>query len=147
MRETLDKPQPFTQKVKTYNQTQQWVSENLSYRKDPGSWAWIFHRITGIALIGYLFLHIYSLSPLTEGREAFNEKMVTFTTPFFMILEWLLFAFVIFHSLNGIRIVIVDWADGARYHKQLYRLSWIAGIILFLAMGYVMFSHEINNLF
>lgn len=97
--------------------------------------------------MAYLFLHIYSLSPLTNGEEAFNKKMEAYSTPFFMVVEWLLFAFVLFHSLNGIRIVIVDWADGAKYHKQLYRLSWVIGIILFIAMGVLMFSYEIKKLF
>jgi len=131
-----------TIKIKTFEQ-KQWIRENLSYRKDSGSWAWIYHRISGIALIGYIFLHIYSLSPLTKGEIAFNQKMAAYSTPFFMFIEWLLFSFVLFHSLNGIRIVLVDWADGARYHKQLYRFTWVAGIILFFLMGFVMFSHEI----
>ncbi len=133
-------------KIKTFDQ-KNWISENLDYKKGTGNRAWILHRITGIALIGYLFLHVYSLSPLTKGEAAFNLEMQTYSTPFFMVLEWFLFAFVLFHSLNGIRIVIVDWADGARYHKQLYRFSWIIGIILFLAMGAIMFSHEIKKLF
>lgn len=64
-----------------------------------------------------------------------------------MVVEWFLFAFVLFHALNRIRIVIVDWADGAKYHKQLYRLSWVFGVILFLAMGAIMFAHELKNLF
>lgn len=132
--------------IKTFDQ-KGWIRENLDYKKDSGSWAWIFHRITGVALIAYLFLHVYSLSPLTQGEVAFNNKMQSFSSPFFMLVEWFLFAFVLFHSLNGIRIVIVDWADGAKYHKQLYTLSWIIGIILFLAMGAIMFSHEIKNLF
>lgn len=132
--------------IKTYEQ-KQWIKENISYKKDSGSWAWIYHRISGIALIGYIFLHLYSLSPLTKGEIAFNQKMATYSSPFFMLVEWLLFAFVIFHSLNGIRIVIVDWADGARYHKQLYRFIWVAGIILFFAMGFMMFSHEIIKIF
>jgi succinate dehydrogenase cytochrome b subunit len=136
---------PFT-KIKVFDQ-KNWISENLNYKKDSGSWAWILHRITGIALIGYLFLHVYSLSPLTNGEVAFNHAMETYTTPFFMVLEWFLFAFVLFHSLNGIRIVIVDWADGASYQKQLFRLTWVLGIILFLAMGAIMFSHEIKKLF
>ncbi len=127
--------------IKTFDQ-KNWISENLSYKKDSGSWAWILHSITGIALIGYLFLHVYSLSPLTKGEVAFNNAMQTYTSPFFMVLEWFLFAFVLFHSLNGIRIVIVDWADGAKYHKQLYRLSWVFGIILFIAMGVLMFSYR-----
>jgi succinate dehydrogenase / fumarate reductase cytochrome b subunit len=132
--------------VKKFDQ-RNWVKANLNYRKDSGSKAWILHRISGIALIGYLFLHIYSLSPLSQGRAAFDAKMETFSTPFFMILEWLLFAFVLFHSLNGIRIVLVDWADGARYQKQLFKYSVVIGLIMFLAMGYIMFSFEINNLF
>ncbi len=124
-----------------------WVKTNLNYKKDPGSWAWILHRITGIALIAYLFMHIFSLSPLSQGRAAFNEFMSHYTTPFFMALEWILFAFVLFHSLNGVRIVLVDWADGAKYHKALYRYSIVIGLVMFFAMGYVMFSHEIHNLF
>jgi len=140
------KPETTYHNIKTFDQ-KNWISENLSYKKDSGSWAWILHRMTGIALIGYLFLHVYSLSPLTEGEAAFNSKMQTFTTPPFMVLEWFLFAFVLFHSLNGIRIVIVDWADGAKYQKQLYKMSWVIGIILFLGMGAIMFAHEIKNLF
>ena len=132
--------------IKTFDQ-KEWVKENLSYKKDSGSWAWIFHRVTGIALIGYLFLHIYSLSTLTSGRTAFETKMQAFLSPPLLALEWFLFIIVLFHSLNGVRIVLVDWADGAKYHKTLYRFSWIIGIILFLLMGYIMFSHEILKFF
>ncbi|RPI14448.1 MAG: succinate dehydrogenase, cytochrome b556 subunit [Ignavibacteriae bacterium] len=132
--------------IKMFDQ-KNWIKENLDYKKESGSWAWIYHRISGIALIGYLFLHIYSVSPLSQGKTAFDSKMASFSSPLFMFLEWLLFAFVLFHSLNGVRIVLVDWADGAKYHKQLYVYSVIIGIILFLAMGYVMFSHEITKMF
>lgn len=142
--ETDTKPETSYHKIKTFDQ-KNWISENLNYKKDSGSWAWILHRITGIALIAYLFLHVYSLSPLTKGENAFNAKMQTYSSPFFMVVEWFLFAFVLFHSLNGLRIVIVDWADGAKYHKQLYRLSWILGIILFIVMGIIMFSHELKK--
>jgi succinate dehydrogenase / fumarate reductase cytochrome b subunit len=133
-------------KIKTFDQ-REWIKENISYRKDSGSWAWIYHRISGIALIGYLFLHIYSLSTLTEGKAVFETKMQSFLSPPFLAMEWLLFIFVLFHSLNGVRIVLVDWADGAKYHKTLYRFSLIIGIFLFLLMGYIMFSHEILKLF
>jgi succinate dehydrogenase / fumarate reductase cytochrome b subunit len=132
--------------IKTFDQ-KEWIKENLSYKKDSGSWAWIYHRITGIALIGYLFLHIYSLSTLTQGREVFEKKMQSFLSAPFLVMEWFLFIIVLFHSLNGVRIVLVDWADGAKYHKSLYRFSWIIGIFLFLLMGYIMFSHDILKFF
>lgn len=122
-----------------------WIKTNLDYRKDTGNWAWILHRISGIALILYLFLHIYSLSALSQGAGKFDAEMVTFSSPFWQFMEWFLFAFVLFHALNGVRIVLVDWADGSKYHKQLYKASLAIGIILFFAMGYVMFSHEISK--
>ncbi len=132
-------------KIKTFDQ-RGWVKENLNYKKDSGSKAWILHRISGIALIGYLFLHIYSLSPLTQGEAVFNAKIKLYTSPIFMVIEWLLFAFVLFHAFNGIRIVLVDWAEGAKYHKSLYAWSWFIGIILFLGMGFIMFSYELGLL-
>ena len=132
-------------KIKTFDQ-KGWVKENLAYKKESGSKAWILHRITGIALIGYLFLHIFSLSPLTQGEQAFNDKIKLYTSPVFMVLEWLLFAFVLFHSFNGIRIVLVDWAEGSKYHKSLYAWSWFIGILLFLGMGFIMFSYELGIL-
>ena len=130
-------------KIKSFEQ-KKWFQQNLSYRKDTGSWAWIFHRIAGIGLIAYLFLHIWSLSSLSQGKEAFQHKMALYDNTFFSIMEWLLFALILFHAFNGIRIIIVDWADGARYHKQLYLYSWIIGVVLFVLMGAIMFSHLIK---
>jgi len=38
-----------------------------SYKKEAGGWAWIIHRISGIVLTAYLYVHIYALSTLTKG--------------------------------------------------------------------------------
>jgi succinate dehydrogenase / fumarate reductase cytochrome b subunit len=116
-----------------------------SYRKETGGWAWILHRISGIALTIYLYVHIYALTALTRGREAFDEEMKLFLTPFFKFLEWLLFAFVLYHSLNGIRIVLIDFGRGAFYHRRAFAVLMVIGIIAFIWMGYIIFSAEINQ--
>lgn len=118
-----------------------------SYKKETGGWAWIIHRITGLALTAYLYVHIYALSTLTKGKEAFDAEMALFQKPLFKLLEWLLFAFVLAHTLNGIRIVLVDFGKGAYYHKKAFAYLMIIGIIAFLVMGYFIFSHEINQIF
>ena len=68
--------------------------------------------------------------------------MILFRTPAFLFLEWFLFAFLLFHALNGIRIVLVDLAEGARYQKQLYYAVVVIGLILFFGMGYIMFTQD-----
>ncbi|CUT04101.1 succinate dehydrogenase, cytochrome b556 subunit [Candidatus Kryptobacter tengchongensis] len=118
-----------------------------SYKKESGGWAWIIHRISGLALTAYLYVHIYALSTLTKGKEAFDAEMALFQKPLFKLLEWLLFAFVLAHTLNGIRIVLVDFGKGAYYHKKAFAYLMIIGIIAFLVMGYFIFSHEIGQIF
>jgi|WetSurMetagenome_2_1015567.scaffolds.fasta_scaffold205386_1 succinate dehydrogenase / fumarate reductase, cytochrome b subunit len=126
-----------------------WTKVMTTYHRFSGSWAWILHRITGIALTGYIFMHIFALSSLqkhkADGGQAFNEEMALFSSPIFLIVEWLLFAFVLYHTLNGVRIVLVDFANGARYHKKLHYVMVTIGIIAFIAMGYVIFSHQVNQ--
>lgn len=118
-----------------------------SYKKESGGWAWIIHRISGLALTAYLYVHIYALSTLTKGKEAFDAEMALFQKPLFKFLEWLLFAFVLAHTLNGIRIVLVDFGKGAYYHKKAFAYLMIVGIVAFLIMGYFIFSHEIGQIF
>lgn len=120
-----------------------WNRLILAYRRNSGSWAYILQRLTGIGLVAYLFIHIWALSSLTQGRAAFAKEMVTFTSPPFKVAEWLLGALVMFHAFNGIRIAIVDLANGARYHKKLLGAVWVTGIAVVVLMFFLIFSTEI----
>jgi len=120
-----------------------WNKLILAYRRTSGSWAYILHRITGVGLVVYLFIHIWALSSLTKGRAAFAEEMVTFTTPPFKVAEWLLGALVMFHAFNGIRIAVVDLANGARYHKKLLGAVWVTGVAVVVLMFFLIFSSEL----
>ena len=120
-----------------------WNKLILSYRRYSGSWAYLLHRITGVGLVAYLFIHIWALSSLTHGRAAFTKEMATFSSTPFRIGEWLLGALVMFHAFNGIRIAMVDLANGARYHKKLLGAVWITGIAVVVMMFFLIFSSEI----
>ncbi|MEJ2637021.1 MAG: succinate dehydrogenase, cytochrome b556 subunit [Calditrichia bacterium] len=110
----------------------------MRYVKHYGTWGYILHRLTGLALTGYILIHIYLISGL-HNKPAFQSEMQFFEHPVLKLLEWALFAVIIFHALNGLRIFMVDYFSGARYHKVLMSAVWVFSIILFLAMGIVMF--------
>jgi succinate dehydrogenase / fumarate reductase cytochrome b subunit len=120
-----------------------WSKILFAYKRHSGSWAYILHRISGIGLTFYLFLHILALSGLTKGRAAFQEEMALFTTPPFKFLEWFLGALVMFHAFNGIRIAVVDLGSGAKNNKLLLRLVWGTGITVVLFMFVLIFQEEI----
>jgi len=126
-----------------YNQAQApvstWSKIMVTYRRHAGSWAWILHRISGVALTVYLFVHIWALRGLVQGEKAFSDEMALFTQPVFKFAEWALFAFVIFHSMNGIRIALVDLGQGSRYHKSILRVVYVIGISMMIFMAVLIF--------
>ena len=118
-----------------------WLEVLFNYRKHTGSWAWILHRITGLGLTIYIMVHIIALTGLLKGEAAFNEEMALFSSPFFLFGERLLGALVMFHSLNGVRIVLVDFGNGARYHKQILAFVYVLGVLMVAGMAYLIFLH------
>jgi succinate dehydrogenase / fumarate reductase, cytochrome b subunit len=120
-----------------------WNKLIITYRRNSGSWAYLLQRLTGVGLVAYLFVHIWALMSLAHGRAAFAIEMKTFTTPPFKVAEWLLGALVMFHAFNGIRIALIDLANGARYHKKLLAAVWITGIAVVVMMFFLIFSSEI----
>ncbi len=114
---------------------------DFSYRKFTGSWAWILHRLSGLALIFYLTLHIWVINTLSQGPEQFNKVMTFLGSPLFKILEIGLWGVILFHAFNGIRVVIVDFMKGSLYHKKLFYFLIAIAFILWIAGSYVIVSH------
>jgi succinate dehydrogenase / fumarate reductase, cytochrome b subunit len=90
--------------------------------KGIGMWAWLLFRISGLILVAYLFVHIVIISQgnLT-GASVLDKLFKTFDSPFLVFLDFLLVAAVLYHGLNGIRIVLMDLAGvGVHQHKIVY---------------------------
>ncbi len=120
-----------------------WTRIALAYRRHSGSYAYILHRISGIGLTVYLFIHILALSSLTKGKAEFMAEMKTFTTLPFKVMEWGLGLLVMFHAFNGIRIAVVDLGNGARYQKKLLAFVYVVGVAVVLGMFVLIFNAEL----
>lgn len=67
----------------------------------------ILHRVTGVALLLYLVLHILTVSTaLIAGPEAFDAVMRMLRSRGFLALDVALFGCVLFHALNGLRSIM-----------------------------------------
>lgn len=102
--------------------------------------AWTLQRVTGLLLLFYLFLHIHTISKLSQGPAAFDEAMATFHSPLFKLLEIALLGTVVLHALNGIRITLVDLGVGVQKQRQLFWIVTVGvGLLVFLAGAIPMF--------
>lgn len=71
--------------------------------------AFVIHRVTGVALVIFLFLHIWTLSAILKGPQALQQALHKFDNPIGYTMEYALLLAVIVHLINGIRITIADF--------------------------------------
>lgn len=99
----------------------------ISFYARTRGWHFIIswcHRIAGILLVGYIWFHIYNLAFL-HTPNVYDAKMHLFRSPFFAFLEWALAIPVIFHALNGGRLILYE-SFGNRTDES--ALRWMFGI-------------------
>ncbi len=90
------------------------------YRGREGQWSWLAHRVTGVAIILFLFAHVVDTALVGWGPDAYNKVVSVYHNPFIRLLELGLVAAVIFHALNGVRIMIIDfWPKASDFNRQL----------------------------
>lgn len=105
--------------------------DEVSLNPNVGTWSWLLHRITGVILVIYLFMHLFALSSSIGGETTFNTWLSYLQTPLTHVLEIGLAAVVAFHLLNGLRITIADFFFLTKPHKTIF---WIAMIIFLIFM-------------
>ena len=84
----------------------------FGYQVSWSQLAWFGHRASGLGVLLFLFLHIVETSTVLAGPEVYD-----FTQTFYRNLpaklgETLLMAAVVYHSLNGLRVIAMDFWPG-----------------------------------
>ncbi len=87
--------------------------EYFTYRGGAGQWSWILHRITGVGVFVFLLAHIIDTAMIGWGPKAYNAMISLYRKPFFRLGEVALAAAVLYHALNGVRVIVVDFWPGA----------------------------------
>jgi succinate dehydrogenase / fumarate reductase, cytochrome b subunit len=112
----------------------------MHYKWKTGMWAFVFHRISGLALSVYLLLHINVVSSLYNPAK-FDQTMAFLGSPLFRILEIGLLAAVIYHALNGVRVFLIDFTNGTKKQTQIFWILAVIGAVIFFAGAFPMLHH------
>ena len=79
------------------------------YKGSPGQWSWLLHRITGVAVILFLFAHVVDTAVVGWGPEAYNRVVSVYENWIVRLLELGLVLSVLFHGFNGVKIMLIDF--------------------------------------
>jgi succinate dehydrogenase / fumarate reductase cytochrome b subunit len=131
-----DTPQPGSLKqLSLYRRKYAW--------RYVGNVAFWIQRLTGIALVGYLIVHVHTIRDL-QHPEKFDAALKLFGSPLFKLGEIALLGTVILHALNGVRLTLFDLGvELTRQRQWFWYFAIGAGAILFLAGAIPMFIYGI----
>ncbi|MFE4516143.1 MULTISPECIES: succinate dehydrogenase, cytochrome b556 subunit [Kitasatospora] len=118
------------------------------YRGREGMWSWVAHRVTGVLIFFFLFAHVLDTALVRVSPESYDTVIQTYKTPLVNLMEYGLVAAILFHALNGLRVVAVDfWAKGPKYQKQM--LWTVVGVWVVLMAGsfYGILQHTLISWF
>ena len=105
--------------------------EGRPYRGKSGQWAFVGHRVSGFLVFFFLLLHIVDVS-LVRWPETYDDVHAVYGNVVLRMFEVGLMFALVFHSLNGLRIVAVDFFPGAVRNE---RRLLAAVVVLTLLVG------------
>lgn len=104
-------------------------------RQDRGYWAFVGHRLSGVALAAFVPLHFLLLGQALRGAEALDGWLHWSQQGWVKVAEWGLVSLLCVHLAFGLRILVIEL--GPRHSPVDLRLGWIVpgAIGAFLAGG------------
>ena len=103
------------------------------YRGKVGMWSWVLHRITGVAIFFFLLVHVLDTSLVRLSPEAYNAVVSTYKTPVVGLGELGLVAAILYHALNGVRVILIDfWRKGVKHQNLMF---WIVVVLALIAFA------------
>jgi succinate dehydrogenase / fumarate reductase cytochrome b subunit len=118
------------------------------YRGREGMWSWVAHRVTGVLIFFFLFAHVLDTALVRVSPDDYDRVIDTYKTPVVNLMEVGLTGAVLYHALNGMRVMAIDfWERGPRYQKQMtWAVLGITGLVM-IPGTYFMLEHTVRQMF
>jgi succinate dehydrogenase / fumarate reductase cytochrome b subunit len=89
----------------------------------------------------FILLHVFDIWLAGANRALYDEVLQLYASPVGRIGETLLGAALLYHALNGMRVIVMDfWPAMTRYHRGLWYLVWVGFLAIGLPVAWVILS-------
>ena len=97
-------------------------------RSHPAYWAFLLHRLSGLALALFLPLHFWALGQAIHGAAALEGFLRLADQPLFKFAEWGLVVLLSLHLMGGVRLLLIEFGPASGLRK-----NWISVAVAFAA--------------
>lgn len=97
-------------------------------------WAWLLQRISAVVLLVGLMVHLIATHIFNIGQLSYTNIAERLQSVFFIVVDVLLLAAAIYHALNGVRMVLLDYWFSQRSTRRV--LDTVLVVFGVAAFGY-----------
>jgi succinate dehydrogenase / fumarate reductase cytochrome b subunit len=122
------------------------IREAVRYRGRSGQLSWIAHRLSGLAILGFVVIHVWDTANAFFAPHLYAWSLALFKNPLFALGEIGVMAAVLYHAMNGFRITLLDFKPSLwLYQKQSAAIIWVLFFAVFIPIAVLMFSGLIGH--
>lgn len=105
-------------------------------RNHPAWWAFLVHRVSGLALAAFLPLHFHVLAAALQGEAALGSHLAWTEQPWVQAGEWIVVTLLAAHLAGGLRLLALELLPWRPWQKTLAALA--AGFTLALGLVFAL---------
>ena len=105
-------------------------------RNHAAYWAFLVHRISGVALALFLPAHFWFLGSALRGEAAMDEFLRWTEQPLVIAGEWLIVMLLAAHLAGGLRLLALEFLPWRNWQKTLAALA--AGFALAAGLAFAL---------
>lgn len=110
-----------------------------------GAWSWYAHRVTGFLIFVVVLVHVAGRALVLVSPESYNIVAAIYTSPATLLLTLVVVSAVLYHALNGLRIIAIDSFGAAeKLSLQIVLALWLVGTAF---AGYQLLAFPIATIF
>lgn len=118
--------------------------KGLKYKGGGPMLAFVLHRLGGLAMVFLVGMHI-KVTFLSQSID--SEWPVTINRLYQSIyVQIILYFLVLFHALNGLRIILLDiWPQALEYQRHLIWLQWLILLPVYGLTVFIMIQRTLGG--
>jgi succinate dehydrogenase / fumarate reductase cytochrome b subunit len=116
--------------------------QGLKYHGGAPMVAWMLHRITGVGILVFVGLHLTASFFMQQAGSSWATVLNTVyeSWAFQIVITF----FVIFHALNGLRVIILDlWPQLQTYQREALWLEWLVFAPVYGLTIFILVQHAL----
>lgn len=99
----------------------------------------MLHRVSGVAVLLFLLLHVADIALARINPASFDALLFVYRAWPFRILEVGLVAAVVYHAVNGVRIILLDvWDRSTMAQQRLFYAVLALSFLLVAPAAFIM---------